>query len=60
MTAAKNKSVEERYCTVEESLVQSFKEVNLMRAGILPQKQWNVFEREMRELAEKVKSGKAD
>ncbi len=60
MVATKNEKSEERYCTVEESLIQSFKEVKLMRAGLLPQKPWDVFEKEMRELAEKVKNGEAD
>lgn len=30
----------ERYCTLEESLIQSCKEVKLMRDGILPKKSW--------------------
>ncbi len=47
----------ERYCTVEESLIQSFKEVKLMEAGLLPKKSWAQFEKEMRELAERVKNG---
>lgn len=49
MNATKNKKLEERYCTVEESLIQSFKEVKLMRAGLMPQKSWDMFEKEMRE-----------
>lgn len=60
MNATKNKSIGDRYCTVEESLIQSFKEVKLMRAGILPQKPWDVFEKEMRELAEKVRNGEVN
>ena len=56
MKAAKDKKNEGRYCTVEESLIQSFKEVKLMRAGLMPQKPWAVFEKEVRELAEKVKN----
>lgn len=59
MKAAKDKK-NKRYCTVEESLIQSFKEVKLMRAGLMPQKPWAVFEKEVRELAEKVKSGESD
>ncbi len=27
---------EKRYCTIEESLIQACKEVNLMRKGLLP------------------------
>lgn len=60
MSEIKNKTIEDRYCTVEESLIQSFKEVKLMRAGRMPQKPWNIFEKEMRELAEKVRNGESD
>lgn len=60
MNATKDKIIEERYCTVEESLIQSFKEVKLMQAGLMPKKPWDVFEREMREFVEKVKSGEID
>lgn len=28
---------EKRYCTIEESLIQACKEVNLMRKGLLPE-----------------------
>ena len=60
MKVAKDKKNEGRYCTVEESLIQSFKEVKLMRAGLMPQKPWAVFEKEVRELVEKVKNGESD
>ena len=29
---------EKRYCSIEESLIQACKEVNLMRKGILPKR----------------------
>lgn len=60
MTTTKNKNIEDRYCTVEESLIQSLKEVKLMQAGLMPKKPWDVFEKEMREFVEKVKSGETD
>lgn len=60
MIATKDKKIEERYCTVEESLIQSLKEVKLMQSGLMPKKPWDVFEKEMREFVEKVKSGETD
>ena len=29
---------EKRYCTIEESIIESCKEINLMRKGLLPEK----------------------
>lgn len=36
-------TLEERYCTVQESIIESFKEVKLMREGKLPKKSWKDF-----------------
>lgn len=36
----------DRYCTIEESIVQSFKEVKMMREGKLPKKTWNDYLKE--------------
>lgn len=33
----------ERYCTIQESIIESFKEVKLMREGKLPKKSWRDF-----------------
>lgn len=35
--------LDERYCTVQESIIESFKEVKLMREGKLPKKSWKDF-----------------
>ena len=56
MKAAKDKQ-NNRYCTVEESLIQSFKEVKLMRAGLMPQKPWEQTKAEVEESIEKVRNG---
>ncbi len=29
---------EKRYCSIEESIIESCKEINLMRKGLLPEK----------------------
>ncbi|MCM1184539.1 MAG: hypothetical protein NC337_14305 [Roseburia sp.] len=34
---------DERYCSVQESVVESFKEIKLMREGKLPKKTWKDF-----------------
>lgn len=39
-------ALDERYCTVQESIVESFKEVKLMREGKLPKKSWKDFMKE--------------
>ena len=57
MKVAKDKKNEGRYCTVEESLIQSFKEVKLMRAGVMPQKPWEQTKAEVEEYIEKVRNG---
>ncbi len=36
-------TLDERYCTVQESIIESFKEVKLMREGKLPKKSWIDF-----------------
>ncbi len=36
-------TLDERYCTVQESIIESFKEVKLMREGKLPKKSWTDF-----------------
>lgn len=36
-------TLNERYCTVQESMIKSFKEVKLMREGKLPKKSWKDF-----------------
>ena len=33
----------ERYCTVEESVKESFRQVKLMRAGKIPKKSWRTW-----------------
>lgn len=43
---------EKRYCTIEESLIQACKEVNLMRKGLLPERDWREA---MAELQEELK-----
>ncbi len=60
MFATKNEKSEERYCTVEESLIQSFKEVKLMRAGLLPKRSWEQTKAEVEEYIERVKNGEED
>lgn len=35
--------LEERYCTVRESIIESFKEVKLMRECKLPKQTWKDF-----------------
>ena len=39
----------ERYCTIEESLIEACKEVNLMRKGLLPERDWREAMAELRE-----------
>lgn len=36
-------ALDERYCTIQESIIESFKEVKLMREGKLPKKSWKDF-----------------
>lgn len=41
---------EKRYCTIEESLIQACKEVNLMRKGLLPEQgNWRDWLESLRE-----------
>lgn len=41
---------EKRYCSIEESLIQACKEVNLMRKGLLPKSgNWRDWLAELRE-----------
>lgn len=41
---------DERYCSIEESLIEACKEVNLMRKGLLPaQSDWREWLAELRE-----------
>jgi len=60
MVATKETENIERYCTVEESLIQSFKEVKLMEAGLLPKKSWAQAKAEVEEYIERVKNGEED
>lgn len=39
----------ERYCTIEESIKESAKEVKLMREGKLPKRNWRDMFKELRE-----------
>lgn len=39
-------TLDERYCTIQESIIESFKEVKLMREGKLPKKSWKDFMKE--------------
>lgn len=39
----------ERYCSIEESLVEACKEVNLMRKGLLPERDWREAMAELRQ-----------
>lgn len=40
----------ERYCTIEESIIEACKEVNLMRKGLLPKKSnWREWIEDLRE-----------
>ncbi|MCM1049051.1 MAG: hypothetical protein NC433_11590 [Clostridiales bacterium] len=41
-------TLNERYCTIQESIIESFKEVQLMREGKLPKKSWRDFMNEHR------------
>ena len=36
----------ERYCTIQESITQSFKEIKLIREDMLPKKTWNDYLKE--------------
>lgn len=36
-------TLDERYCTIQESIIESFKEVKLIREGKLPKKSWKDF-----------------
>jgi Mn-dependent DtxR family transcriptional regulator len=40
-------TVVERYCTVEESLVESLKQMKAMRGEKLPVKIWKAFKKEL-------------
>lgn len=46
---------EKRYCTVQESLTESCKEVKLIRKGKFPEKTWEEFVPTLRKWAEEVK-----
>ena len=56
MTTTKDKIIEERYCTVEESLIQSFKEEKLMQAGLMPKKTWKQTKAEVEEYIARVRN----
>ena len=56
MTTIKNKNIEERYCTVEESLIQSLKEVKLMQSGLMPKKPWKQTKAEVEEYIARVRN----
>ncbi|WP_206459464.1 hypothetical protein [Anaerovorax sp. IOR16] len=43
-----NMQIAERYCTVRESLIESCKEVKLMREGKLPKKTWKELRAELK------------
>ena len=48
----------ERYCSIEESIIQACKEVNLMRKGLLPKRNWRDLWAELeQELAEEESKG---
>lgn len=36
-------ALDERYCTIQESIIESFNEVKLMQEGKLPKKSWKDF-----------------
>jgi len=36
----------ERYCTIQESITQSFKEIKLISEDMLPKKTWNDYLKE--------------
>lgn len=40
-------ALNERYCTVAESLKESLKQMQLMRTGKLPKKSWKDFKAEL-------------
>ena len=42
--------VTERYCTVRESLIESCKEMKLIREGKLPKKTWQELRKEIKEM----------
>ena len=46
---------EERYCSVEESIIEACKEVREMRAGRLPERTLDDFMVELKQLIEDVK-----
>lgn len=37
----------ERYCTISESIIESCKQVKLIREGKLPKKSWRDFKKEL-------------
>jgi len=45
-------TLDERYCTIQESIIESFKEVKLIREGKLPKKSWKDFMNEHKEREE--------
>ena len=49
MGTAMLEKTEERYCTVQESIIDSFTEVKLMREGKLPKRSWDDFVQRMKD-----------
>lgn len=43
----------ERPCTITESIIQSCKEVKLMREGTIPKRSWKDFRQQMQEETKK-------
>lgn len=43
-----NTQVDGRYCSISESLIESCKEVKLIREGKLPKKSWRDFRAELK------------
>lgn len=42
----------ERYCPISESIIESCKEVKLMREGKLPKKSWKELREELKKIKE--------
>ena len=46
---------DDRYISIEESIIQSCKEVKLMQAGLMPKQTWEEFKLELqKEFAEEL------
>lgn len=50
-------SNDERYISIEESIIQSCKEIKLMQAGLMPKRTWDELKAELeKEFAEELEA----